>query len=97
MAEFDFEIDELEIAVSEGVTVSINPTLKVFCSTSYGDISVDCIEARTDQKTWVRIDDLPQFKAWEDAVKLVAPFHAPNIEHGTDANKEHRLLARELV
>jgi len=93
--DFTFDIDELEIAVAEGVTASINPWLRVYCSTAGDDVSVNQIDIYTDQKTWVRIDDEPAFKAWEDAIKLIAPKHAPE-RLWIDQNAEHRLTRSQL-
>lgn len=94
--DFDFEIDEITIEVANGLTTTFTTALKVYASTDRDEISVDQIDIYTDQSTWERIDDLPQFKAFEDAVKRVAHKYVPE-QPRVDPNKQHYLLASQLV
>lgn len=95
--DFEFEIDELTLVIVEGATTTVTTGIKVYATAGCDEtVIVDQIDIFTDESKWVRIDDEPQFKAWEDAVKLVADKYFPDLP-SIDPNAEHRLLACELV
>ena len=97
---FKFEIDELEVEVTEGVSMTLNPWLRVEASIDSNDqITIDLVEANCGEAgkaNWVRIDDEPQFQMFNAGVLKAAKYHAPE-RYGKNPNAEHRLLASELV
>lgn len=103
MKEFGFEIDEINLEISEGLFTTITGDFSVSAGVDdAGNIEIFNITAQcgrnsiSDPANWQRIDDMPAFAAIIEAIKKAAPGYAPDLPQ-SNPNTEHRLLASELV